>query len=123
MNDFDLLRPLLIVSPERGPAGVLCVTPVRIVVGHFGGMYPSSASTTPFSVKDILNMEHQNNFANEFLMASQDAPVHYQQGDRGHYDVQPEPPFVSGMPDKLDAHISATEEEINEQGEISYDNP
>lgn len=55
-------------------------------------------------------------------MASQDAPVHYQQGDRGHYDVQPEPPFVSGMPEKLDAHISATEEEINEHGEIWYDN-
>lgn len=48
-------------------------------------------------------------------MAAQDAPVHYQPGGRGHYDVQPEPPFVS---EKLDAHISATEEEINEHGEL-----
>lgn len=62
-----------------------------------------------------MNLEHQNHFANEFLMAAQDAPVHYQPGGRGHYDVQPEPPFVS---EKLDAHISATEEEINEHGEI-----
>lgn len=103
---------------DRGPAAALCVTRVRIVAGHFAGMDPSSTSMTPFSVKDILNLEHQNNFANEFVMASQDAPVHYQPGDRGHYDAQPEPLFVSGIPEKLEAQISATEEEINEQGEI-----
>lgn len=118
MDDFDLLRLSLIVSPERVRQQRCASHGFVSLRKHFAGMYPSSASTTPFSVKDILNLEHQNNFANEFLMASQDAPVHHQQGDRGHYDVQPEPPFVSGMPEKLDAHISATEEEINEHGEI-----
>uniref|UniRef100_H3DI62 NK2 transcription factor related 7 n=1 Tax=Tetraodon nigroviridis TaxID=99883 RepID=H3DI62_TETNG len=77
-------------------------------------MFPSSASTTPFSVKDILNLEHQNNFADDFLMASQDAPVHYQQGARGPCGAQPDPPCVSGMAEKLDARVSAAEEERNE---------
>lgn len=114
-----LSGPSPLVCPERAPAAAAgrhtgsqpcCIT--------YAGMYPSSTSTTPFSVKDILNLEHQNNFATEFLMASQDVPAHYQQGGRGHFEVQPEPPFVSGMPEKLDAPISATEEEMNEHGEI-----
>lgn len=88
----------------------------------FTGMFPSSASTTPFSVKDILNLEHQNNFADDFLMASQDAPVHYQQGARGPCGAQPDPPCVSGMAEKLDARVSAAEEERNEHGEIGCDN-
>lgn len=94
--------------------------------GHFGGMHPSSTSTTPFSVKDILNLEH-NKFANKFLMADQDTPVHYQHvhgapRDRGHCHLQPKP-FVSGMPEKLDGHMCATEEEINEHGENLCHNP
>lgn len=92
----------------------------------FVGMHPSSTSTTPFSVKDILNLEH-NKFANKFLMADQDTPVRYQHvhgapRDRGHCHLQPEP-FVSGMPEKLDDHICATEEEINEHGENLCHNP
>lgn len=113
MDDSDLLRPSLAVSPEEAPPAALCV-----FAGLFGGMFPSSTSTTPFSVKDILNLEHQNSFENEFMTASQDAPVRYQQGDRGHYDMQQEPPFASGMPEKLDAHTSVEEEAINEHGEI-----
>lgn len=86
-------------------------------------MHPSSTSTTPFSVKDILKLEHHHDFENDFLMSNQAFPMHYQHvhgasRSRGHiYDCQPEP-CASGMQEKLDAHNSAAEEEINEQGEI-----
>lgn len=116
---LDLLRPLAHSLSRKGSGSCRWASHgFSALLHHFAGMYPSSTSTTPFSVKDILNLEHQNNFATEFLMASQDVPVHYQQGDRGHFDAQPEPPFVSGLPEKLDAQISATEEEMNEHGEI-----
>lgn len=92
----------------------LRVSRVPILTRHFDDMHPSSTSTTPFSVKDILNLEHQDSFVNEFLMAGQHASAHYQ--DRGHYDLQPEP-MVPRMQEKLGVHIPAAEEEINEHGE------
>ncbi|XP_049434981.1 NK2 transcription factor related 7 [Epinephelus fuscoguttatus] len=85
-------------------------------------MHPSSATSTPFSVKDILKLEHHHDFDNDFLMTDQVVPMHYQHvhaasrtGDV--YDCQPEQ-CVSGTQEKLDIHSSAAEEEINEQ-EIS----
>ncbi|XP_070761111.1 NK2 transcription factor related 7 [Enoplosus armatus] len=66
-------------------------------------MHPGSTTTTPFSVKDILKLEQHHDFANGFLMTH-----------RGIYECQPEP-CVSGTREKLDAHGSAAEEEINEQ--------
>ncbi|XP_071340266.1 NK2 transcription factor related 7 [Trachinotus anak] len=83
-------------------------------------MHPSSTSTsTPFSVKDILKLEHQHDFENEFLVTDQVVPMHHQHvhaasRSGGFYDCQPEP-CVSGMQENLDTHNSATEEEINER--------
>ncbi|XP_076587842.1 NK2 transcription factor related 7 [Chaetodon auriga] len=84
------------------------------------GMHPSSATTTPFSVKDILKLEHH--FENDFLMTDQVVPMRYQDVDgasriRHIYECQPEP-CVSGMQEKLDTPNSVTEEEMNEH-EIS----
>ncbi|XP_040897968.1 NK2 transcription factor related 7 [Toxotes jaculatrix] len=85
-------------------------------------MYSSTSTSTPFSVKDILKLEHHHDFENEFLMTDQVVPMHHQHmhaasrsGD--FYDGQPEP-CVSGMQEKLhpeNTHYSAAEEEINEQ--------
>ncbi|XP_044053931.1 NK2 transcription factor related 7 [Siniperca chuatsi] len=82
-------------------------------------MHPSSATTTPFSVKDILKLEHHHDFENEFLMTDQVVPMHYQHvhgasRSRDIFDCQPER-CVSGMEEKLDTHNSAAEGEINEQ--------
>ncbi|XP_051278631.1 NK2 transcription factor related 7 [Dicentrarchus labrax] len=86
------------------------------------GMDPSLTSTTPFSVKDILKLEHHHDFEHEFLMTDQVVPMHYRHvhgasRSRDIYECQPEP-YVSGMQEKLDTHNSAAEDEINEQ-EIS----
>lgn len=82
-------------------------------------MHPSSSSTTPFSVKDILKLEHHHDFGNEFLMTEQVVSMHHphmhgasRTGDL--YDCQAE---LSGMQEKLDTHNSAAEEEINDHGE------
>uniref|UniRef100_A0A3B4V7H1 Homeobox domain-containing protein n=1 Tax=Seriola dumerili TaxID=41447 RepID=A0A3B4V7H1_SERDU len=41
-------------------------------------MHPSSTSTsTPFSVKDILKLEHHHDFENEFLVTDQVVPMHH----------------------------------------------
>nr|XP_008286880.1 PREDICTED: homeobox protein Nkx-2.5-like [Stegastes partitus] len=81
-------------------------------------MHPASTTSTPFSVRDILRLEHHHDYENEFLMTDQVVPMHHphvhvasRQTD--FYECQPEP-CVSGMPE-LDAHKSAAEEEINEQ--------
>ncbi|XP_060928284.1 NK2 transcription factor related 7 [Limanda limanda] len=87
-------------------------------------MHPSSTSTsTPFSVKDILRLEQHRDFENEFLVTDQVVPMqhhhhphHHQQQQlmlaasrsRDFYDVP-------GTQEKVDAHNSAAEEEINEQ--------
>ncbi|XP_059193899.1 NK2 transcription factor related 7 [Centropristis striata] len=82
-------------------------------------MHPSSTTTTPFSVKDILKLEHHHDFESDFLMTDQVVPMHYQHvhaesRSREVYDCQPEP-CVSGMQEKVDTHNSAAEEEIHEQ--------
>ncbi|XP_023274053.1 homeobox protein Nkx-2.6-like [Seriola lalandi dorsalis] len=84
-------------------------------------MHPSSTSTsTPFSVKDILKLEHHHDFENEFLVTDQVVPMHHHHQQHTHaasrdfYDCQPEP-CASGMQEKLDTHKSAAEEEINEK--------
>ncbi|XP_063754229.1 NK2 transcription factor related 7 [Eleginops maclovinus] len=79
-------------------------------------MHLSSTTTTPFSVKDILKLEHHHAFENDFLMNDQVVPMNYQHASRPRdvYDCQAEP-CVSGIQDKLHIHNSATEEEINEQ--------
>ncbi|XP_042278165.1 NK2 transcription factor related 7 [Thunnus thynnus] len=79
-------------------------------------MHPSSSSTTPFSVKDILKLEHHHDFGNEFLMTEQVVSMHHPHmhgasRTRDLYDCQAE---ISGMQEKLDTHNSAAEEEIND---------
>ncbi|XP_030271623.1 NK2 transcription factor related 7 [Sparus aurata] len=86
-------------------------------------MHPTSTTTTPFSVKDILKLEHHHDFETELLMTDQVVPMHYQHvhgASRSIYDCGPEP-CVSGM--RLSAAAAAKveeeeEEEMNEQ-EIS----
>lgn len=83
-------------------------------------MHPSSMTSTPFSVKDILKLEHHHDFENECLMTEQVVPMHHQHAasrSRDFYGFHPEP-CVSGLQEKLDTHSSAAEEEINEQGEM-----
>ncbi|XP_068422911.1 NK2 transcription factor related 7 [Clinocottus analis] len=82
-------------------------------------MHPSSMTTTPFSVKDILKLEHHHDFEKEFLMIDQVVPMNYEHVDaasrtRDVCDCQPEP-CASGMQEKLDVHHSAAEEELDEE--------
>ncbi|XP_010744396.2 NK2 transcription factor related 7 [Larimichthys crocea] len=83
------------------------------------GMHPSSTTTTPFSVKDILKPDHHHDFENEFLMTDQVVPMHFQHAHGASrsgdiYECQPEP-CVPGMQEKLGTLNSAAEEEMNEQ--------
>lgn len=89
-------------------------------------MHPTSTTTTPFSVKDILKLENHHDFETELLMTDQVVPMHYQHvrgASRSIYDCGPEP-CVSGM--KLSAAAAGAkvdeEEEMNEQGEDAYRN-
>ncbi|XP_056274038.1 NK2 transcription factor related 7 [Pseudoliparis swirei] len=75
-------------------------------------MHPTSMTTTPFSVKDILKLEHHHDFENEFLMTDQVVPMNYE-----HVHAA----CVSGMQEKLHIHNSAAEEEINEQETCGLD--
>lgn len=132
LDDFNLHMASLISQFREAPGSVTSSSrsvrqkdPNRRTGNS--GMHPSSTSTTPFSVKDILKLGHHHDFENEFLMTNQVVPMHYQHAhdaSRGMahvHDCQPEP-CVSGMQEKLDAHSSAAEEEINEQGEMLHDN-
>uniref|UniRef100_UPI0037E8A41F NK2 transcription factor related 7 n=1 Tax=Semicossyphus pulcher TaxID=241346 RepID=UPI0037E8A41F len=81
-------------------------------------MHPSSTTSTPFSVKDILNLEHHHDFENDFLMPDQVVPMQYQHvhgasRSRGMYDLQAES-CVSVRQGKLETQVSAEEEEMNE---------
>ncbi|XP_047237499.1 NK2 transcription factor related 7 [Girardinichthys multiradiatus] len=84
-------------------------------------MHPSSTTSTPFSVKDILKLDyHQNEYENDHQMTDQIVPMRQYQllraasnGD-GFYDLQSER-CVFGRQRKLDAHGSAAEEEMNEK--------
>ncbi|XP_040010648.1 NK2 transcription factor related 7 [Xiphias gladius] len=91
-------------------------------------MHPSSTSTsTPFSVKDILKLQHHHDFGNEFLTADQVVPMNHQHvhaasRSTDFYGCRPEP-RVSGTKERLHAentHSSAAAEEINEQGEMIH---
>ncbi|KAM9360641.1 NK2 transcription factor related 7 [Symphorus nematophorus] len=95
------------------------------------GMNPSSTSTTPFSVRDILKLEQHQDFENEFLISDQVVPMHFQhlhgafRSSRDIYDCQPEPCVSAGMQEeKLDeTHKLAAEEEMNEQEMSGADTP
>lgn len=84
------------------------------------GMHLSLTTTTPFSVKDILKLEHHHDFENDCLITDQVVPMNCQHVSRPRdlYDCQAEQ-CVSGMQEKLHIHNSAAEEEIHEQGEIT----
>ncbi|KAK2837448.1 hypothetical protein Q5P01_014660 [Channa striata] len=82
-------------------------------------MHPSSTTSTPFSVRDILKLEHHHDFENEFLMSDQVVPMHHQHThaaswSRDFYDFQTEPD-VPGLRDKGETSSSAAEEETHEQ--------
>lgn len=86
-------------------------------------MHPSSTSPTPFSVKDILKLEHHQEFGDEFLVSNQVFPMHCQpvhgaSRDRGHIQNSQAEPCASGRQEKFDNHNSTAEEEIFEQGEV-----
>ncbi|XP_029365729.1 NK2 transcription factor related 7 [Echeneis naucrates] len=98
-------------------------------------MHPSSTSTsTPFSVRDILNLQHHPDFENEFLVTDHVPMLHHhhhhhhhpnhheQQQQQTHAGSRREDlygrldgPCVPELQEKLDAPSSAPEEEINEQ--------
>ncbi|XP_068994842.1 NK2 transcription factor related 7 [Embiotoca jacksoni] len=85
-------------------------------------MHPSSTTSTPFSVKDILRLEQHHDYESDFLMTDQVVPMHHQHvyaasRSSDFYDCQPEP-CASGMQRKLHTQSSAAEEERNE-GETS----
>lgn len=87
-------------------------------------MHPSSATSTPFSVKDILRLEQHHEYENDFLMTDQVVPMHHQHmhaaSRNSHfYDCQPEP-CVSEVQEKFKIHNSSAEEEINEHGEMMH---
>lgn len=129
LKDLNLLRPSLI-SQLRGTSGSITISPSTACKkdqSHLQptksvGMHPSSMTSTPFSVKDILKLEHHHDYESDFLMTDQVVPMHHQHvyaasRSRDFYDCHPEP-CVSGAQDKLDTPHSAADEEINEQGEM-----
>ncbi|XP_026176875.1 NK2 transcription factor related 7 [Mastacembelus armatus] len=79
-------------------------------------MHPSSTTSTPFSVKDILKLEHHHDFENDFLVTHHGFPTHVHSAStsRDIYDSEPEP-CISRIQEKLDTHNSAAGGEINEQ--------
>ncbi|XP_041855489.1 NK2 transcription factor related 7 [Melanotaenia boesemani] len=87
-------------------------------------MHPSSTTSTPFSVKDILRLDYH--YENYFLMTDQVVPMHHHQRVRTAsqnsdlYDCRSER-CVSATQEKLDAHNSAAEEDMNEKDISSVD--
>ncbi|XP_041644275.1 NK2 transcription factor related 7 [Cheilinus undulatus] len=81
-------------------------------------MHPSTSTTsTPFSVKDILKLEHHDDFENEFLTSDQVVPMQYQHAQnvrtRSLYECAQTEPCASEAQEKLETQSSA-EEEMNE---------
>uniref|UniRef100_A0A3P9C5A7 Homeobox domain-containing protein n=1 Tax=Maylandia zebra TaxID=106582 RepID=A0A3P9C5A7_9CICH len=77
-------------------------------------------TSTPFSVKDILRMEHHHDYEHDFLTADQVVPLHHQHvhaapQNRDFYECHSEP-RASEILDKLDTHNPGAEEEIHERG-------
>ncbi|XP_054467700.1 NK2 transcription factor related 7 [Anoplopoma fimbria] len=103
--------PLPLITSQSGdPAAAAALQPAEEV-----GMQTSATTTTPFSVKDILKLEHHNDFENEFLMTEQVFQMNYEHG--GSRDVCE---CVSGRQEKLHINNPAAEEENHEQ-EINCD--
>ncbi|KAM7391844.1 hypothetical protein PAMP_022500 [Pampus punctatissimus] len=80
-------------------------------------MHPNSLTTTPFSVKDILKLEHHHDDGDEFLMTEQVFSMHHSHTHAASragelYDYQAE----------QEKHNSAAEEETNEHGEKIHPN-
>lgn len=73
-------------------------------------MHCGSTSTTPFSVKDILKLEHHQKFGNYFM-------VHEATRDRRCNHMNPRAPCAQ---EKLADHHSAAEEEKFEEGEAVW---
>ncbi|CAJ1068585.1 NK2 transcription factor related 7 [Xyrichtys novacula] len=76
-------------------------------------MHPSSITTTPFSVKDILKLKHQQDFENDFLTSDQVVPGQYQHVHgalrcRDMFDQQTE------LQEKHETHNSAAKDEMTE---------
>ncbi|KAF7667922.1 hypothetical protein LDENG_00042220 [Lucifuga dentata] len=95
-------------------------------------MHPSSSTSTPFSVKDILKLEHHQAFENDFLMSDQVVPAPYQHTHGAPrswelYGCQPKPCVTGMRATKLDSHkenlAAAAEEEINDQDLSALDSP
>ncbi|XP_054904711.1 NK2 transcription factor related 7 [Poeciliopsis prolifica] len=83
-------------------------------------MHPSSTTSTPFSVKDILKLDYQQDeYENDLQMMDQVVPMHHHQLMRaasksdGFYDAQSER-CVHGMQEKIEVHRSSAEQ-MNEQ--------
>lgn len=79
-------------------------------------MYSGATSSTPFSVKDILKLEHD--FEKEFLMTDQVVPVnhhshHVASGD--FYELQPRPPQLE-MHEETDYDKTAAQEDRQKFG-------
>ncbi|XP_074527238.1 NK2 transcription factor related 7 [Halichoeres trimaculatus] len=88
-------------------------------------MHPGSATSTPFSVKDILKLEHHQDFENGFLASDQVVPIQYQHTNgalrsRDLYDQRAEP-CVSALQEKK--FNSAAEEEMDEHEISGADSP
>ncbi|XP_015244662.1 PREDICTED: homeobox protein Nkx-2.3-like [Cyprinodon variegatus] len=84
-------------------------------------MHPSSTTSTPFSVKDILKLDYQQNeYEHDLQMNDQVVPMHQHQlvcsasNIDGFYDSQSKR-CVSRLQEKLDAHRSAAAEEMIEK--------
>ncbi|KAM6931398.1 NK2 transcription factor related 7 [Xenentodon cancila] len=84
-------------------------------------MHPSSATSTPFSVKDILRLDYHNDCGNCFVTADHVAALLPHQNVRaGDFYVCQQ--SISEMQPKFDVHNAAAEE-INEKELTGADSP
>ncbi|XP_029960016.1 NK2 transcription factor related 7 [Salarias fasciatus] len=77
-------------------------------------MHPSSATSTPFSVKDILRLEQQHHaYESDFLGADQVVPLHHQQMQTAPPNSDFYEPCVSEMQSQLEAKREMNEEDTS----------
>ncbi|XP_013867964.1 NK2 transcription factor related 7 [Austrofundulus limnaeus] len=50
-------------------------------------MHPGSATSTPFSVKDILRLDFHDDYESDFLMTDQVVPMHHQHHHHHHHQL------------------------------------
>lgn len=85
-------------------------------------MHPSAATTTPFSVKDILRLDCHSDCGNYVFMADQVVQTQPHQNARaGDFHACQSEQCVSGVQMKLGLHKSDAEEEMNAKGEMMRD--